>query len=185
MYIELNKKIKEIFDQDTIIGTEILSSEKLNIFLKEYNISLPDDFKYFVTHFNPFYIKEDYYFEMKEKSSLTPTNGYEYLDCFYTIDIIDNTKIFFDTHTNSVMPIGESNGDYVCIGITPNNYGKIFYFYHEDEERKDGLYLIADSFTDFIMKFQYLPDNIINISYDPSDVILSKDLIKSIEKFQK
>ncbi|MEZ4903851.1 MAG: SMI1/KNR4 family protein [Spirosomataceae bacterium] len=52
-----------------------------------------------------------------------------------------------------------TGGNYVCICLKGENYGKIYFYDHEVEnENEDGtlnwdnLYLIANSFTEFLEK---------------------------------
>lgn len=41
-------------------------------------------------------------------------------------------------------------GDEICLGITKDNYGKMFYFDHEHHAFETGLYQIANSFDEFV-----------------------------------
>jgi len=159
MNSEVEKKLNEILDKKYNNGTSRLSIEIIEDFEKRLNIHLPNEYKEFLTLYYSCYIKEDYYFSMIEKSKITSSNGMKALDYFYNSEFVNNAGNFISIWGNEVLPIGESSGDYICIGVQKNNFGKIFVLYHEDEERENGLYLAADSFYQFILSFKYIKSN--------------------------
>ena len=56
-------------------------------------------------------------------------------------------------HEDQYLPIGGVDGYSLCMGMTKDNYGKI-YTWVFDEPNIDGTqyYLTAESFTDYIMR---------------------------------
>lgn len=153
---KLIQKLNEILDKSEKRGRKKISSLKMRRFEKEMNTDIADDYKEFLYNYSSCYLKDDYFFPMKEISELTDENGLETMDFFYNTEFIDDSDDFIGLWGDKVLPIGESSGDYICIGIREENKGKIYMLYHEDEKREDGLYLIADSFSDFILSFRYI-----------------------------
>ena len=151
------KKLDEIFDKEFSYENEGADKCDLQNLEKKYNIIVPEIYKEFVLVNKYEYIKDDYFFEVIEKSAKTPPDGLEFIDSFYSLqEFLDNADEFIDLWCDYVLPIGEVAGDYVCIGVKEHNLGKIFMLNHDDEERKDGLYLISNSFCDFIMSFKFV-----------------------------
>lgn len=180
----VKNKINKILDKEENNGKEKLSSKQLGDFEKKYNISLPREYKEFLTTFYSCYVNDDYYFPMIEKSIHTADDGMETIDYFYNLQFESGANDFINNYGNRVLPIGESSGDYICIGVQEDNFGKIFCLYHEDEMREDGLYLIANSFNEFILSFKYVEsdDENIHIAFSPE---LDNFFRKAAEKIKK
>lgn len=59
-----------------------------------------------------------------------------------------------------ILPIGhDPGGNYICIALTDENYGQIYFYDHEEpNEDSNGnvnwnnLYLVAKSFSEFLNK---------------------------------
>lgn len=136
-----------------------ISPEELENIEKKYKITIPEVYKEFILNNKCRYIKDDYYFPMRERSVFLPENGYDFIDWFIDGESFDEElESFYYNWPDDVIPIGMSGGggDYVCIGCKGDKFGKIYMLYHEDEEREDGLYLAADSFEEFILSFRYI-----------------------------
>jgi SMI1-KNR4 cell-wall len=91
--------------------------------------------------------------------------GEDSIDIFFGLDIEKpflNLGYLIDVYSerflSGILPIGEDPfGNYICICLIGENYGKIYFYDHEVEnENEDGtlnwdnLYLIANSFTEFL-----------------------------------
>ena len=151
----LKEKLQEIVAADLIDDDSTLTAAELAQFEQEKGIRIPDEYKNFLTEQCAFYVTDDYGFPMQETSDITSDDGCEKLDLFYNREFITGSDSFRAQWGSSVLPIGENmGGDYVCIGIDAKHFGRIYFLYHEDEEREDGLYLIADSFEAFLRSFR-------------------------------
>jgi hypothetical protein len=67
-----------------------------------------------------------------------------------------NMYIFRERIPDNLMPIGSSDsGDLYLINLSGDDYGKIYFWDHEDECGKncwDNIYFVASSFSEFLEK---------------------------------
>ena len=153
-------KIDEIFNKEFPFEDESSDEYDFEKLENNNNIIIPAIYKEFLLMNKYEYTKDDYFFPTIEKSSSTPADGLEFIDNFYSLaSFFENSDEFMDLWCDYVLPIGEVAGDFVCIGVKEHNLEKIYMLNHDDEEREDGLYLIADSFSDFIMSFRLVDSN--------------------------
>ena len=183
MIERISSKLEEILNMDVNNGKQILTEKELSAFERKYGLSLPDEYKAFLTSFYSCYVREGYYYPMKERSSLTPENGMEVIDYFYNTEFISDVDNFISLWGNSVLPIGRAAGDYICIGVQEKNYGKIYYLYHEGLNENETVCLIANSFNEFILSFKKINDS---SKYDPKKIKLnlSPELLESLKKLK-
>ncbi len=156
MNIDMKQKLELILDKKSHNGKTMLTMEQIKRFEREYDVLLSEEYKEFLITYYSCYVNDYYYFPMLERSSLTQENGMEMISYFFNKEFVSEADNFIALYGKVVLPIGCSAGDYICIGVTPENKGKIYFLYHEDEEREDGLYLVADSFEAFILSFQHI-----------------------------
>lgn len=172
----IKDKLHKILDKNIIIDNKTLSKDEIETIEKKYNILFPSEYKEFLTIYNEVYVKENYMFPMIEKSTITPKDGFESMDYFYSGNLEKSIQDFIDEYGNNVIPIGEAGGDdYICIGIEGELNGKIFYVYHEEEVRNNKYFLIANSFIDFILSFEEHEIEC-NIDLDEIEIELDSDL---------
>ena len=70
-----------------------------------------------------------------------------------------NIELYRDMFLQDFIPIGDDgSGDIICMSLTEDNIGSIYYWYHEAEEDDKTLYLIAESLRDFLLKLKVNPD---------------------------
>ena len=169
----MKQKLVEILDKEIVINNNILSEKEICIFENKFKIELPKEYKDFLTNYVEVYINDDYQFPMSEKSVFTPLSGFETMDFLYGGDFIVNAEQYISNYGKEMIPIGEASGDIICIGIQENNFGKIFYSYHEDEGNKK-YYLVAKSFNEFILSFKKKVENSINL--DEVEIELDDEL---------
>jgi cell wall assembly regulator SMI1 len=88
-----------------------------------------------------------------------PLNPYGILRRLYCIcpgdplNLIDNYFLTKDRLPNGILPIGEDSfGNLICIGLLQNNFGKIFFWDHEEEinQINKNIYFVANSFTELL-----------------------------------
>lgn len=172
-------KLNEILDLELADDEERLSAVQLLIFQLTHGVIVPKVYRDYMKRFSSCYVKEDHYFPLKERSLLTPDDGMETMDLFYNEELAEIAHDYFEEWGKQVLPIGEcSGGDYICIGLKGKKKGRIYLLYHEDEQREDGLYLVADSFDEFVRSFRYIPQESEDLSNVVSNVKLDDDLLK-------
>lgn len=171
-------KIRDIMDVEVLGENKFHSLEEICEFEKKYDISLSDDYKQFVLQYGSGYIKDGYCYKPIEKSPLTPEDGYDSTDYFYGSDIIENIEEYQDELEGMLLPIADANGgDYICIGIKGKYKEKVYYWFHEgSDEMEESLFLIAETFTDFISSFEKHEEQM-DISLDDIEIFLDEDLL--------
>ncbi|MFT0801061.1 SMI1/KNR4 family protein [Bacillus swezeyi] len=66
-------------------------------------------------------------------------------------DIRNVRDIYFDQMPEWVLPLADAEGgDQICIAVKGEKKGKIYFWDHELRDRQQDLFLIADTFNDFI-----------------------------------
>lgn len=172
---KVRQKLNEILDMKTIIDSKRLSEIEIADFESAYEIQLPEEYKDFLMNFPEVYVNDDYKFPMIEKSNLTPENGFENIDFLYVGNFISNAEQFIKEYGINLLPIGETAGDTICIGVQGNTNGKIYFIYHEGEDKDE--YLAANSFNEFILSFEKRDDH--GIDLDEIEIELDDDLWNS------
>ena len=140
---------------DMIFTPRIIAFEEKN------NFKLPDDYFRFLKNYNGGYPTRD-------KFNISDSQGIDILDVFHGLDVkprFSNLDYLVDNYTDRfihhIIPIGhDAGGNYVCLNVNQgNDYGKVYFYDHEVENEDengnltwDNLYLIADSFSDFLEK---------------------------------
>ena len=173
---EIEKKSEEILDKEIFNSSNSLSDEEVSAFEDEYNIKLPKEYKFFLMNYMEGYINYDYRFPIIEKSVITPVDGFCSIDFLYVGNFIKEAKKYIFNYGRENLPIGVSvSGDLLCMGMQEERYGKIYYWYHEDESEGKGYYFVAESFGKFILSFEKKPmelSNIDDIEIELDDAIL-------------
>lgn len=139
-----------------------IASRSITNFENKYSIVLPISYRKFLIQFNGGLTakgSEVFLINEYQKSSI--------IDKFYGLNIKESSNIefyldnYYDIFPGGIIPIGEDpGGNYICLNANGNeDYGKIYFYDHEiDNENEDGtlnwnnLYLIANSFTEFLEK---------------------------------
>ena len=60
MIKSVKSKLEEILNMDVNNGKQILTEKELSVFEGKYGLSLPDDYKAFLTSFYSCYVREGY-----------------------------------------------------------------------------------------------------------------------------
>lgn len=136
-------QLDEIFSKSLDIGITDLENA--------LNVKLPEDYKQFLDKWNggipslgTFIIND-----AEGKSSVSLFYGFTDDDDY---SIIDNAILFDNDYENSYMPIGhDPGGNKIVVCISGNDFGKVYFCDHEVAPPKN-LYLIANSFTEFLEK---------------------------------
>jgi hypothetical protein len=137
-----------------------LKNDRANLdasFQAQIGVKLPDPYKEFYLFFGPIEFNSQVKVECLDVVQFAGNSNK--VDVNYFMDlcedpdcgIISEMKSRPDEDWTKVIPICESiAGDLICLGIAQNNFNKVYYWYHEGLE--NNLFLIANSFEDFIFK---------------------------------
>ncbi|PAE23434.1 SMI1/KNR4 family protein [Bacillus sp. 7894-2] len=186
----MNQKLKSALTK--IIDTEIVVSQKkdayksIHMIENVYGVDLPSDYKEFLLEYGGSFIKDNIMYKPIEITPVTHKDGFDSIGGFYGItddnyNIESVIKTYKDVLGKVLMPIADAGGgDLLCIGIKGQYKGKIYYWHHEGEASKDGkeyVYLIANSFEEFILKFTPHQREQ-NVNLDDIELFLDEDLLK-------
>jgi hypothetical protein len=86
----------------------------------------------------------------------------------YNLGLSKNIMLFIHRIPKELIPIGcDGCGNQICLGVAGERYNKVYFWDHEEEmdgeETEpwyDNIYLIANSFEEFINKLHYLDVNV-------------------------
>ena len=140
------------------------SEELLHDFEAQIRIDLPDDYKKFLLEYNGGkHLPDFFWIEYQHDGSIV----YQFYGLYSEIGPFSiNTYTGKDLYgiPISMLPIGDDGtGNYICIGIYPDNLGEIFFLDHElhpvhDANSMVGITKLAGSFTDFLNNLEDSPD---------------------------
>lgn len=152
----MNKKMEHLI-------TGEIKFEDIQKIEKDFQIILPLDYKHFLLEKNG---------GLPKKNTFNLNNYEEKCEIFFSIDDgittykhltleeqwTDLVKLSY--LPDDLYPMGrDGGGNYICISLKGENYGKIYFYDHEvDNENDDGslnrenLYLIANNFIEFLEK---------------------------------
>lgn len=155
---KLRSKIKKFIDK----REQELTFQFINDLEDKYNIILSVEYKEFLNEYGGGFLEDDFLYKPIERSPMTSEDGYALVDYFYGEEIEKKIEMYYERFGNRIIPIASApGGNLICIGIGEEFRGKIFYWYHENEEEDDvndlrsTLFLVAESFHDFVMSFEY------------------------------
>lgn len=159
--------MKEQLDK---LGLSKLNEKALTIDLSqikkletEWKISLPDDYRDFLNIYgNAMLFSKDVSYTPIERSPWTRRNGTAGIMVFYGLGQDHyNLKIMLERYRNripiSFLPIADApGGNQICLGVHKDSfYGKVYFWDHEGTgKNKDDIYLVANSFKEFIESFE-------------------------------
>ncbi|GEM_PF-840965 len=186
-YAKIEKKLKEILDN--ALNTEKKEHPEGEIIdiQKKYNITLPLEYKLFVLKYGNSYIKDNIFYKAIEKSPWTPEDGFDSLGFFYGLendskDLRKMIEAYLGRISDNLIPIADCDGgNELCIGVKGNSKGKVYFWNHENQnvisaENTKNLYLVAESFSDFVMSFE-VHERISKIDLDDVEIWLDDDLL--------
>ena len=130
-------------------------------FESKYGYLLPEDYKEFL-------VVQNGGIPLKKVFLINKEEQYDSIDVFFGLDMekpflnLDYlVETYQDKFPKSIFPIGEDSGcNYICLNVDKSaDYGKIYFYDHEVENEDENctlnwsnLYLIANSFTEFLEK---------------------------------
>lgn len=141
---------------------QIVFSSDVKKFEEMHNVSLPEEYKKFLLKNNggkP--VAEDAFHYESELETYSDSAVRYFFSLFSDNNSVEyNFEIYVLAKRipSSMLPIAaDYAGNVVCISISNDTFGKIYFWDHEEEledddnnPSHDNLYLIADSFTEFL-----------------------------------
>jgi hypothetical protein len=172
---------------------------------KRYNIHLPEDYSEFILLYGGSCFEiDDIYYKAIDKIPWLGEEGYGSIYSFYGLNEDESIEEEINTYIGRIpdwlIPIADGEGgNHICIGIKGENINKIFFWDHENEleakkmleineymnidvnEYLDNIYLMANSFYDFIMTLENIHNEKLEdendgiIEFWLSDELLNED----------
>ncbi|MEX0676164.1 MAG: SMI1/KNR4 family protein [Pirellulales bacterium] len=136
-----------------------ITEDQLRQLEDDLDVDFPDDYREFLLRFNA-----GYWPHVVKTRALHPGGTLDEIGIdsnlgiipdhrFTASDILHTAEAYSDRIPENLVPIMDAMGDPVCIDLSEENYGKVYYWdrSHEGIERDDRANLIADSFTEFLL----------------------------------
>jgi SMI1 / KNR4 family (SUKH-1) len=151
-----------------------VSEEQIQSLEKHLKFSFSDSFKYFLKNKSPIMFRNTVSIKsISYKENAIYYNDEDvYPDIIYgfskeklSLDIINNIETYTKRMPNSLIPVGtDGSGNQICLGISDEESGKIFFWDHENEcmdgflnENKsdidkywNNIYFLANNFDEFL-----------------------------------
>ena len=143
---------------------KVIYIDEIEKFEEKIDAKLPKDYVEFLLKYNGGRPKQDAYNNMIEPINSQIDGGA--VSWFYTLaedyhyNLFKNYQIFENRMPKELIPIGDDGGgNQICLAVGGDNYGKVYFWDHDwendDEEQEpdySNVYLIANSFTEFVNK---------------------------------
>lgn len=185
------KRIKDKLDQYTI---DIRSTNKTNDSLnemhkieKENGYHISSDYKSFINEYGECWIEDNVYTYLREKPVWLVGESVP-VELFYGLeqndyDIREAIKTYNEQLPEQIIPIADADGgDLICLDVSEINQGKIYFWDHELRDREQDLFLIADTFTEFIEGLFVVEDDDEDSDIEDINIQLSDDLLKMLKE---
>lgn len=182
-------------EQPNVISDNLRSNNLIEI-EKKYALSIPNEYKEFILSYDEVFFENEIEFKPIEPSPLTTNEGKQYFDGFYGLNSLsEQIECYESRMPNCLIPIGECpGGNLICLGVKEAALGKIYFWNHENELRAkimvgenkltdeinlywDNLYLVSDTFIDFLDKLEISQDTFENGDVDDVELWLDDDLL--------
>lgn len=176
----LRIKLDEIIDNEMRHDSKVWDLSIINEMQKKYGLVFPTDYVFYLQKYGNDYIKDDYLFKPKESlEEYLNQDSFEIDSIFGLYNDKNNLEkqiLFYqDVIPSNLFPIADLPGENL---ICMNKENQQIYFWIHDEV--EDMYLVADSFSDFIMQFQF--EQIEKVNLDDVELNLSSDLDDLLKK---
>lgn len=136
-----------------------ITEEQYKLFLKEFNLKLPDSYKQFILKYNGGYPKISAFGNPYEDGFTVDYLGRiapEKEGFFETYDSLSSTRLLIDTHQieeqnipKHLYPFGASEGNHtLCISMKDKDFGSIYVYYLDGTAHEPAF--LTSSFEQFI-----------------------------------
>lgn len=170
-------KLNEILD-DSINEHTKKTDAQVKSFFDAYGVPYDECYAYFLKYHGNDYIKDDYWFLLKNDAGDTEQYMVDMLfglqEC--TGNIINEMKEWEDVVQDDLVCIADRpGGDLVCMD---KEDGSIWFWFHDVAD--DNLVMVADSFEEFICGFSY--EEPASSNNDEPEISLSPEMDKLLRK---
>lgn len=154
-----------------------------------FHVELPKSYLGFKKHFGTFTFEKDVKVKLLEENSFSDKKNSVSVDCFYSINVDAEEGVFslleqyHDQIPFGFLPILDGlGGDFICINLKDDNYGGIYYWFHEGLVGKDTFF-IAQDFDKFILSLYYEEEQVGNEdNLEDAKITLSPKLLELLRK---
>lgn len=153
-------------------------NSKINLFIdieNQFNSILPVSYKNFYNIFGPFSFSKTIQIKCIDAVPIASNGNKVAVNYFYSIaktgecSMLNLISTYEEQLPENLLPICDGEpGDLICISLREIEYGEIYYWHHESDAGKN-LFLVSQSFEDFIM------------SLEISESIIDDNLVKDMQ----
>jgi SMI1 / KNR4 family. len=188
---KLKRKLDEVIDFDLDNVRREWDDDSIEMIEDMLGFKLPEDYRFYLKYYGNDYFKDDYFYTPSypvfsstklEKYMADPLFGL--YDGHNNLERAINRFKGVEYFPEELFPIGDGQGgNLVCMNKTDS---KIYLWFH-DEDVDNCVFLVDDSFEQFIMNFSYYEEEQSDI--ENVKMTLSADLDKALreaaKKYQK
>ncbi|MFP3812687.1 SMI1/KNR4 family protein [Bacillus pumilus] len=159
----------------------------MNKIEEENGYHISSDYKSFINKYGECWIEDNVYTSLREKPVWFVGESVP-VELFYGLeqndyDIREAIKTYKEQLSEQIIPIADADdGDLICLDVSEINQGKIYFWDHELRDRDQDLFLIADTFTEFIEGLFVVEDDHEDSDTEDIAIQLSDDLIKMLKE---
>ncbi|MBA2939567.1 SMI1/KNR4 family protein [Paenibacillus sp. CGMCC 1.16610] len=190
------EKVKQKLLEVGITSESGIHSDDLIIsFEQKYGFHLPQDYKKFLLTYGR--INYNHQISYSQITNIPKHDERGRMGYFYYLqndkhDLISNIECYLGRMPESMIPFADiTGGDQLCIGVTEDVWGKIYFWDHDqehfdptEEELWNNVYLVANSFSEFILSFQIVVDEDVRRDLGIVSVKTTPEFLKLVEKFK-
>lgn len=194
--VENFKKIERKFEELGITSeTGILPDDPIVSIEQEFGFGIPLEYKEFLIKYGRLNFTHRISYSLLSSNPKSIERGklvsfYDLVNDEYSLE--KNVKTYFGRMPKNLIPIAECpGGDQLCIGVNEEVRGKIYFWGHDqetfdpsEEELWNNVYLVADSFVEFILSFQVINDDETPKDLGIVKVTTTPEFLALVEKFK-
>ncbi|WP_019910179.1 SMI1/KNR4 family protein [Paenibacillus sp. HW567] len=171
---------------------------------EKYDLVLPELYKHFMVY-GDCNLNESLQYQTIERTPWSDQNNTESIGSFFTTgagvnNLEKSIQQYYERIPGSILPIAnDSAGNLICIGVSGEASGKIYFWDHENELTAkvmldeapsgsitidnywDNIYLVANSFIEFIRSLQVKEEKVISdINSKIASINISDDFMEKM-----
>ena len=137
---------------------EAISEDELRTLEEDLHVTFPKDYRRFLLTYNAAHAKHPIAFRVRtptrwiDEANVVDTLGIVADKRFDDSDIRWKVECFEDSIPEDVIPIMRGYNTLICMGTSPEYYGKIYVWDWSDAEDDDCVHFVADSFAQFLTR---------------------------------
>lgn len=174
-------------NKPSIAGSDGSFKELKNKLEKILNGHLPQVYLDFVNEFGDFYFDNLVRVKLQEKNPVADNENAVTVNYFYSPGSIADQNIFnvledyAEQLPQGYLPIFDGvAGDFLCLSLRVNDYGKVYYWFHEGSPGND-LFYVAPDFETFIMSL-FVSEHIADEAETKAEIKVTPQLLELLRK---